>query len=266
MLMIVLAATILVVEILPLAMILLISCAKEGSWTWQILPAEYTIENYLMLFRDANALTPILNSLAMALLAVAAAVVVGLSGAMLVNRGGIRKGRLTVDTLLTFPYAIPGTVVALALILAFNTPTLPGGFVSLVGTFWILPLAYAVRSYPLVHRAASSALWQLDPSLAEAAGTLGAGPWRVWRTVVLPIILPAVLSGALLVLIAALGEFVSSILLYTYSSRPISVEILAQMRNFNFGAAAAYCVILLFMTLGFVSLSGRFAERPFPLR
>ena len=66
---------------------------------------------------------------------------------------------------------------------------------------------------------------------------------------------PGIVSGALLVVITALGEFVSSILLYSYSNRPIAVEILAQMRAYNFGSAAAYAVLLLvlIMILSFVS-------------
>jgi len=251
----------LALEILPMVVILVVSCAREGSWTWQILPGEYTLENYTTLFKDSSAFTPILNSVEMSILTVVGAIVIGFSGASLVARGGVRKGRVLADTVITLPYAIPGTVIALALITAFNSPTVPAGYQTLVGTFWILPLAYIVRTYPLVHRSAASALAQLDPSLIEAAGTLGAGPWRRWRTIVIPIVLPGVVSGALLVLIAALGEFVSSILLYTYNSRPISVEILAQLRNFNFGAAAAYSVVLLFLTLVLVSIAGWLTEK-----
>jgi iron(III) transport system permease protein len=62
------------------------------------------------------------------------------------------------------------------------------------------------------------------------------------------------------------GEFVSSILLYTYSSRPISVEILSQLRTFNFGAAAAYCVMLLVLILAIVSVANRFAGQKSPAR
>jgi iron(III) transport system permease protein len=112
-----------------------------------------------------------------------------------------------------------------------------------------------------VQRSATSALALLDPSLPEAGEILGAGPWRRWRRIILPSILPGITVGALFVVITALGEFVSSILLYTYASRPVSVEILAQLRNFNFGAAAAYCVLLLGVILLFVSVSGKISDR-----
>ena len=80
------------------------------------------------------------------------------------------------------------------------------------------------------------------------------------RKIALPIILPGIVSGSLLVAIAALGEFVSSILLYTYSSRPIAIEILSQLRGYNFGAAAAYSVFLLVVIYFLTLLSGRLAK------
>ncbi len=252
---------VIVLGMLPLLVIGLLSFAREGSWTWQLLPSSYTLENFRVLFRDPDAFAPMGNSLIMASLAAAAATVIGVSGALVVGATRLRTHRVALDALLTVPYAIPGTVVALALILAFSRPSFLAGGQALVGTFWILPLAYLIRTYPFVQRSASSALAQLDPSLPEAAETLGAGPWRRWYRIVLPLILPGIVSGALLVAITALGEFVSSVLLYTYSSRPVSVEILAQLRNFNFGAAAAYCVLLLGMILLIAGISGRMGER-----
>jgi len=63
--------------------------------------------------------------------------------------------------------------------------------------------------------------------------------------VALPLILPGLAAGALLAFVTALGEFVASILLYTHRTRPIAIEILAQLRAFDFGAAAAYAVLLI---------------------
>ena len=147
------------------------------------------------------------------------------------------------------PYAIPGTVLAIALILAFNHPTPFSGFRVLVGTFWILPLAYVLRTYPLMMRSTAAALEQLDDGILEAASSFGAGPWMRFRRIIIPLILPGLVAGGVLTLITLLGEFVSSVLLYTYASRPIAVEILAQLRAYNFGSAAAYCVFLMVLIL-----------------
>ena len=259
-LLIALAMVLLVIEVLPLATIILVSFAREGSWTWQLLPSAYTIDNYLRLLTDPGVFEPVGNSLIMSGLALLASLVIGVGGAVLIVKGGLGKSRFALDLILTIPYAVPGTVVAISMILAFGSPSLFSGGGVLVGTFWILPLAYIVRTYPLLVRSTAAALEQVDDSLMEAGETFGAGPWRRFRTIVLPLILPGITSGAVLAVIASLGEFVSSILLYTYASRPISVEILSQLRMFNFGSAAAYSVLLLIIIL-LVLLISRLVQR-----
>src|SRR5690606_40313992 len=83
--------------------------------------------------------------------------------------------------------------------------------------------------------------------IVEASADLGARFTTTFRRIVLPAILPGVAAGTLLTFVAALGEFVSSIMLYVFNNRPISVEILAQLRLYDFGAAAAYSVFLMIM-------------------
>ena len=102
---------------------------------------------------------------------------------------------------------------------------------ALVGTLWILPLAYLVRNLPITGRATLAAFRQLDPSLDEAAQSLGAGRWRALRRVTLPLLRPALLAGASLAFVTAFGDFVTSILLYTYDTRPVSLEILGSLRR-----------------------------------
>ena len=254
--MIVAAFTILAIELLPVLAIIALSLAREGSWTTQWVPSAYTAGNYVAFFTDPSLLTPVVNSLEMALMALGASLAFGVTSAFLLSRTKSRPGGIWRNIALTIPYAVPGTVVAVAFILAFNKPLLPGLPSLLVGTFWILPLAYFVREYPVVIRSVAASLEGMDGSLLEAASGLGAGPLRRFRTVAFPALLPGILSGGVLVLIGSLGEFVSSILLYTYDSRPVSVEILAQLRLFNIGAAAAYSVILMLVILVLMRLSG----------
>jgi iron(III) transport system permease protein len=102
---------------------------------------------------------------------------------------------------------------------------------------------------------------RLDRGLLDAAAGLGAGLWRRFRYVVLPAILPAVVAAGALVVIGALGEFVTSVLLYTYQTRPASIEIYAQLRLFNIGAAAAYSVVLMVVVLALLFLAGRLGSR-----
>ena len=111
----------------------------------------------------------------------------------------------------------------------------------------LLPLVYFIRNLPLVVRAIDASFAQLDTAMEEAAATLGADPVYIIRRVVLPLVLPGAIAGSLLAFITALGEFVSSIIVYVYSNRPISIEILSQLRQFNFGTASAYGVLLILL-------------------
>ena len=255
------AIFILALELLPVATILLLSFAREGSWTIQWLPAAYTTANYAGLLHEAARAEPLLNSAGMALLALAGSLIFGISAAYGVAAGATHRIRKFSLTLLTIPYAVPGTVVAIAFILAFNVPTFLSASEVLVGTYWILPLAYFVREYPIIVRSSYAALERLDRGLLEAAAGLGAGLWRRFRYVVLPAILPAVSAGGALVVIGALGEFVTSVLLYSYETRPASIEIYAQLRLFNIGAAAAYSVVLMVAVLALLFFSGRIGQR-----
>jgi iron(III) transport system permease protein len=230
--------------LLPHATVLLISFVPEGTWTTQTLPPSYSAENYTRLFGDSQRLVPILNSLRMATVATIANVIFAYGAAWLMSRKKLR-GRGLVSALVALPWALPGTVLAIALVFTFNVhQPLAGRFV-LVGTFAILPLAYFIRNIPLVTRAALASFRQMDPALEEAAASLGASRWTTARRVVLPLVLPGLAAGALLAFVTALGEFVASILLYTHRTRPISVEMLSSLRGFDFGGAAAYGVILI---------------------
>ncbi|HET7463851.1 MAG TPA: iron ABC transporter permease [Longimicrobium sp.] len=238
------AAAFVVFLLLPHLTVLLVSFVPEGTWTTETFPPVYSAEPYRRMFGQAEQLRPVLNSLKMATVATLANVAFAFAAAYLLARTRVRAKGL-VSALVTLPWALPGTVLAVALASTFsvNRP-LAGRFV-LVGTFAILPLAYFIRNIPLVTRAALSSFRQLDPSLEEAAASLGARPTTTMRRVVLPLVLPGLMAGALLAFVTALGEFVASILLYTNRTRPISMEMLSQLRAFDFGGASAYGVLLI---------------------
>jgi iron(III) transport system permease protein len=222
--------------LLPHLMVLLMSFVKDGTWTTQLLPPVYTAENYFKLFTDPAFTEPIVNSLWMASIATGANLVWGLTATFWLRRtrGPLRK---VADILIVLPWALPGTVVALAMLESFSRV--------LAGTIALLPIVYFIRNIPLVVRAIDASFAQMDPAVEEAAATLGASPGYTIRRVVLPLVLPGAFAGSLLAFITALGDFVSSIIVYVYSNRPISIEILSQLRLSNLGAASAYAVLLI---------------------
>jgi iron(III) transport system permease protein len=229
--------------LLPHATLVLVSLVPRSTWTVEILPPVLNLSNYAAVLSEPERLRPLVNSLWMAVVATAGALVLGFAAARLAIRGRTRLGGL-LETLLSIPWALPGTVFAVALSTTFSVHAPWIGRFVLVGTAAILPLGYLVRNLPLTGRAAFAGFRQLDPAIDEAAASLGAGRWRrMWR-VDLPLLAPALAAGASLAFLTALGDFVISIVLYTFETRPISIEILSSLRLQETGVAAAYGVVL----------------------
>ena len=242
--------------LLPHLTLLLVSLVPPATWTTELLPPELSTVNYRTLAAETERLRPVVNSLWMAAAATVGALALGLAAARAALRGGGRIGRW-LEVLVAVPWAIPGTVFAVALATTFSAHQPVVGRWVLVGTPWILPLAYMVRSLPLTGRAAFAGLRQFDPALEEASASLGAGRWRTLRKVTVPMIRPALAAGAGLAFITSLGDFVTSIVLYTFSTRPISIEILSSLRLQETGVAAVYGVLLMVASAVAFMLWGR---------
>lgn len=239
---------------LPILVLVLISFSVDGEWTVQIIPTEYTLEHYIDLFTDERTWRPIWNSVRMSFVATAGNILFGVAAAYALVRLKF-KGKMFFDILIMVPWALPGTVVAVNLIAAFSKPTVFSFNQVLIGTFWILPLAYFVRHLPLVFRSTSAALIQMGESVEEAARSLGANWWYTFRKVVAPMVFSGILAGTLICLVQGLGEFVASILIYNVTTMPLSVAIFQKMYAFQFGTACAYGVlqIVLIITVLFIS-------------
>ena len=230
--------------LLPHLTLIVLSFVPIGTWTTQVIPPEYTMGNYGALLGEPERFRPLANSLWMATLATVGAVTLAVAAGLVCVRRRVR-GAGTIESLLALPWAVPGTVFAIALATMFSVSAPWTGRVILIGTLWILPLAYLIRNLPLASRPVLAGFRALDPSLEEAAATLGAGRWRTLRRVTLPLLRPAIAAGATLAFATALGDFVTSVMLYTYDTRPISLEILGSLRQSDIGVAAAYGVLLM---------------------
>ena len=252
------------VLVLPVATLLLVSFAQEGSWTTQTLPSAYTLANYQRLFSDAYAAEVFFNSVTMSAIAAVAALLWSFCVVSLIVTRKTRERRLVgtgwrrlLSLLILIPWAMPGTVIAVSVAEAYGGPSaLLGSFV-LVGTFWILPVIYFLRFMPLVVRALQASMEQLDPALDEAAGSLGARAWQRFTRVTLPLVWPGAVAGTLLAFVIALGEYVASVLVFVPANRPISIAIASELRDFNLGAAAAYGVVLIVIISISMIVAGR---------
>jgi iron(III) transport system permease protein len=241
---------------LPILTLVLVSFARDGAWTTQTLPPVYTFENYTRILTQPDASSVFVNSLLMAGIAALFALLWSFCVTAIVTKKQTRWRRL-ISLLVLLPWALPGTVVAVSIAESYGQQNpLTGSFI-LVGTFWILPVIYFLRFMPLVVRAVQASIEQIDVSLEEAAGSLGARGWmRFWR-VRLPLVWPGAVAGTLLAFVIALGEYVASILVFVPSNQPVSIRIASEMRDFNLGTAAAYGVLLICLIAVAMLVAGR---------
>jgi len=245
-----------VLLLLPHLTLLLVSLVPYATWTTETLPPVLSLVNYRRVFSEPERLRPLLNSFWMASVSTAAAVVVALAAGWLVVRRRVAVRRW-IESFLELPWALPGTVFAVALATAFGVSKPLALRWVLVGTVVLLPLAYVVRSLPVAGRAILGGYRQLDPVLEEAAASLGAGRWVTLRRVTLPLLGPALAAGASLAFVGALGDFVSSVVLYTYDTRPIAIEIMSSLRLNELGVAAVFGVLLMVCSAAVLSIGAR---------
>lgn len=240
-----------VLLLVPHAVILWFSFVDHRAWQTEIFPRMLTIGNYTALFQDPGAFAPIRNGLWMSGVAAAGCLAVGLPAAYLIARR--RPGGQAVNWLVMIPWALPGTVIAINLIVSFNDPWMPR---------WttLLPLAYFVRSVPLFTRMAGAAIEPFDATLIEAGRSLGASPGRCFLRIVMPLLAPAFCAALALVFATSLGEFVASILLYSPGYVPIAVQIGMEFRS-SAGPAFAYSVLLMVLVGLTFAVSRRFTTR-----
>jgi iron(III) transport system permease protein len=202
-----------------------------------VMHAGFSVQSYLTVFH----LVPraILNTFALTAGAVLLDVGLGLLVAYLLARRPSRP-HAVLDLLVMLAYAIPGTVVGVGLIVVYNHPPLV-----LTGTWVILLVSYFIRHLPYPVRAGVAMLQQIDVRVEEASVSLGVPPFRTFGRVTLPLMLPAIVSGATLAWITTIGELSSSILLYSGPWATMSVEIFTQVFSNHFGTASALASILI---------------------
>lgn len=166
-------------------------------------------------------------------------------------------GRSLLSALVDLPFSIPTLVTGVMLVLLYGPQTSVGNWLSQHG----MPVAYAPPgivlallfiSVPFVVRAVEPVLMELDPAEEEAARTLGAGDWTIFRRVVLPALLPAILSGTLQSFARALGEFGSIVVVagnIPHKTLSAPVHIYGEIEGGNSQAAAAVSLVLVLTAL-----------------
>ncbi|KQU63302.1 iron ABC transporter permease [Rossellomorea marisflavi] len=185
----------------------------------------------------------IMNTFVYGLIAIIIIIILGMLIAYVSVR---RKNFFTslLDTIAMFPYIIPGSVLGITLLVAFNDEPL-----LLSGGAAIMIISYVIRRLPYTMRSSAAIIYQLSPSLEEASISLGYSQLRTFLNVTAKLMMPGVLAGALLSWITVINELSSSIILFTGSTRTMSVAIYSEVIRASYGTAAALSTILTVTTI-----------------
>lgn len=248
--------------LLPIAAIVYLSFTSTSSIMQDIFRHDFTLDNYLTIFEKPRVLKPLLNSLKMSAMAVAAGLVITVpSSYMIVKFKGKFHGFLKL--MLMLPWTMPASVVAINLINAFSQKSIFAFGNSLIGGFYIVPIAYTITALPLLLSSNEVAIQGLNKNLEEASKSLGANMFQTFKDVIIPNIAPGIMAGGVLVFIKTIGEYTMSALLYGVYNRPISISMVTNMQEYNVGISLAYGVIVIVICYAALALIFKLDEKRF---
>ena len=165
------------------------------------------------------------------------------------------RGSRTLETVSLLNYTLPGTVVGIAYIIAFNDKP-----IVLTGTLYILVAAYVFRYSSAGIRNVIAALTQIDPSIEEASRSLGASSVKTFTSVTVPLVLPAILAGMRYLFIHSMTAISATIFLVSVHWTLITTRILECMTELQFAQACAFSIVLIglvFIASGVMNLIAR---------
>ena len=218
---------------LPQLYIIIISFRNTKGMMW----AEgYGFGNYLAVFN--RSLSSIMNTFNFAIIAIIIVVILGTLFAYLTVRKKNFVSRI-LDVFIMFPYVIPGTIFGLILLMTYNK-----GPMILSGTAAIIIISYVIRRMPYTVRSSAAILRQISPSIDEASASLGYGAMQTFFKVTVQVMIPGIVSGAILSWITIINELSSTLMLYTGKTQTMTVTIFQEISRGGYGTAAALSTIL----------------------
>lgn len=238
---------VLIVSLLP--QICIIIMAFFEKWTG-IFPEGFTFANFKRI--PQNSSHELFNTFYLSILATFLCAILGSLIAYITERKK-PKGSGVLDMAIMAPFILPGTVIAVALLSAFSGNSV----IAIGGTYTIIIISYMIRRTPYVYRSVVASLTQLDPSLEEASTIMGASWVKTFRKVSVPLILPGIISGAILTFATLLQELSTTILLYSSKTRTVPIQIYGAVADNELGQASALSVVLLVAVFILIYLSNK---------
>ncbi|MBL7006979.1 MAG: iron ABC transporter permease [Spirochaetia bacterium] len=148
------------------------------------------------------------------------------------------------DSISMVPYIVPGSVIGITLLIAFNKPP-----ILLSGTMLIMIIGLVLRRLPYTIRSSVAILQQIPISIEEAALSLGSSKVKTFYKITMPMMAAGLISGAILSWVTMISELSTAILLYVGRTKTLTVEIYTQIIRGNYGIAAALSTILALLTI-----------------
>jgi iron(III) transport system permease protein len=233
-----------VTSIAPVLAILLTSLTRAYGMPFGL--ENLTLRNFHTLFFMFPAVWRSLwNSLILAASSATVAILLAVLVAYVQTRTRMR-GNGALESLVALPFVVPGTVVALAMILAFLKPVLG---ISLYNTIWIILVAYIARFLALAVKPIVAAFTQVHPSLEEAARASGATLGRSLRDVTLPLVRPALAAGWFLAAVPAVTELTLSVLLWSVGNETVGVMVFNMHEEGKVLLSSALAVVVMAIAL-----------------
>ena len=201
----------------------------------------FTTKHYMYIWDQG--IKPILDTTELSLISMPITGIFGMVIAFLI----VRKkffGRSAIEFVSLLSLAIPGTVIGMGYVLAYNEPPLV-----LTGTGTIIVLSFVFRSMPVGIRAGVASLQQIDPAIEEAAQDLGAGTFKVFRSVTIPLIKSAFFSGLVYSFVRSMTAVSAVIFLVSANVNLLTVAIMSHVDVGRLGVAAAYSTVLICIVL-----------------
>jgi iron(III) transport system permease protein len=206
----------------------------------------WTLRHYQVIFTEGH--KAIIDTLIIALLGMPLGGFYGVLVGYLVARGQ-GAGRHAMEIVSMINYALPGTIVGIAYLIAFNDPP-----IALTGTAIIIVACYVFRYSPAGIRTTIALLQQIDKGLEEASRSLGARSGTTFRRVTLPLVMPAFFAGVGVVFIRSMTAISATIFLVSISWTLITVRILENMTELSLGPAAAFSVFVIVIVMAVMGL------------
>ncbi len=148
------------------------------------------------------------------------------------------------DSISMVPYIVPGSVIGITLLIAFNKPPF-----LLSGTMLIMVIGLVLRRLPYTIRSSVAVLQQIPMNIEEAALSLGSSKIKAFYKITMPMMAAGLVAGAILSWVTMISELSTAILLYVGRTKTLTVEIYTQIIRGNYGIAAALSTILAVLTV-----------------